>query len=62
MVAVWTERQIFRSMHKTHTISPHMVHYGCMVDLLGRAGLLEEASDLLHSMPMNLLLLCGALL
>ena len=46
-------RQLFRSMEKTYGISPRIVHYGCMVDLLGRAGLLEEALDLIQSMPME---------
>ncbi|KAK7253152.1 hypothetical protein RIF29_37628 [Crotalaria pallida] len=46
-------RQIFRLMNKIHGISPQIVHYGCMVDLLGRAGLLEEALDLIRSMPME---------
>lgn len=45
--------QIFRSMKDNHRISPQIVHYGCMVDLLGRAGLLEEALDLIKSMPME---------
>ncbi|KAK7405923.1 hypothetical protein VNO78_07535 [Psophocarpus tetragonolobus] len=45
--------QIFRSMEKTHGISPQIVHYGCVVDLLGRAGLLEEALHLIQSMPME---------
>ncbi|KAF9595564.1 hypothetical protein IFM89_000701 [Coptis chinensis] len=27
-------------------------HYGCMVDLLGRAGFLEEALELVRAMPM----------
>ncbi|XLS90857.1 hypothetical protein HN51_066865 [Arachis hypogaea] len=46
-------RQLFRSMKTTHGISPRIVHYGCMVDLLGRAGLLEEALDLIQCMPME---------
>ncbi|MED6182303.1 Pentatricopeptide repeat-containing protein [Stylosanthes scabra] len=46
-------RQLFRSMMETHGINPQVVHYGCMVDLLGRAGLLEEALDLVQSMPME---------
>lgn len=46
-------RQLFRSMKKTHGISPQIVHYGCMVDLLGRAGFLEEALDLIQNMPME---------
>ncbi|KAA8548666.1 hypothetical protein F0562_000350 [Nyssa sinensis] len=43
----------FRSMKETHGISPQIVHFGCMVDLLGRAGLLGEALDLIKSMPME---------
>lgn len=46
-------RELFWSMEKTHGISPQIVHYGCSVDLLGRAGLLEEALDLMQSMPME---------
>lgn len=30
-----------------------MEHYGCMVDLLGRAGELQEAYDLIKRMPMK---------
>ncbi|KAL5849832.1 hypothetical protein ACOSQ4_007845 [Xanthoceras sorbifolium] len=45
--------QLFRSMKKIHGISPQIVHYGCMVDLLGRAGLVGEALDLIKSMPMQ---------
>ncbi|KAL6129070.1 hypothetical protein ACLB2K_072423 [Fragaria x ananassa] len=30
---------------------PKIEHYGCMVDLLGRAGCLEEAEKLIKSMP-----------
>ncbi|KAA8534917.1 hypothetical protein F0562_029867 [Nyssa sinensis] len=29
------------------------MHYGCMVDLLGRAGLLEEAREMVEGMPMK---------
>ncbi|KAK9120907.1 hypothetical protein Syun_018524 [Stephania yunnanensis] len=32
-------------------ISPRIDHYGCMVDILGRAGRLEEAEELIRSMP-----------
>ncbi|XP_031264122.1 pentatricopeptide repeat-containing protein At3g22690-like [Pistacia vera] len=44
---------LFRSMKEIHGISPQIVHYGCMVDLLGRAGLLVDALDLIKSMPME---------
>ncbi|KAI9075970.1 hypothetical protein K1719_042042 [Acacia pycnantha] len=46
-------RQIFKSMKETHGICPQIVHYGCMVDLLGRAGFLREALDLIQGMPME---------
>ena len=32
-------------------LTPEIKHYGCMVDLLGRAGCLEEAEKLMESMP-----------
>ena len=35
-----------------YRIEPNVKHYGCMVDLLGRAGLLREAEELIESMPM----------
>ncbi|KAF5181292.1 Pentatricopeptide repeat-containing protein [Thalictrum thalictroides] len=34
-------------------IHPRIEHYACMVDLLGRAGLLEEAYQFIKSMPMK---------
>ncbi|CAN8299943.1 unnamed protein product [Cochlearia groenlandica] len=36
-------RQYFSLMKDTYNIEPNIKHYGCMVDMLGRAGLLEEA-------------------
>lgn len=46
-------RQQFSSMRKDYNVSPKLQHYGCMVDLLGRAGLFDEAEDLIKSMEMN---------
>lgn len=46
-------QKLFESMKEVHGITPEIVHYGCMVDLLGRAGMLKEASDLIKSMPME---------
>ncbi|KAK1387850.1 Pentatricopeptide repeat-containing protein [Heracleum sosnowskyi] len=43
---------IFQSMTENYKISPQIVHYGCVVDLLGRAGLLSKALDLIKTMPM----------
>lgn len=33
------------SMVKTYHIEPNIRHYGCLVDLLGRRGLLREAEE-----------------
>jgi pentatricopeptide repeat protein len=41
----------FSSMGKDHGISPTVKHYACVVDLLGRAGRLHEAEDLIETMP-----------
>uniref|UniRef100_A0ACD5U8T7 Uncharacterized protein n=1 Tax=Avena sativa TaxID=4498 RepID=A0ACD5U8T7_AVESA len=43
-------REFFRSMEQEYDIDPKIEHYGCMVDLLGRAGLIEEAFQLVQSM------------
>lgn len=44
-------KKLFRSMSNVSGVKPHMEHYGCMVDLLGRDGCLDEAYDLIKSMP-----------
>ncbi|XP_024980498.1 putative pentatricopeptide repeat-containing protein At1g10330 [Cynara cardunculus var. scolymus] len=43
--------EVFYSMMPRFGILPRMEHYGCMVDLLGRAGFLAEARDFLKRMP-----------
>ncbi|KAL8228333.1 hypothetical protein R6Q57_015917 [Mikania cordata] len=43
-------RSYFQSMEKDFGIKPGREHYGCMVDLLGRAGKLDEAVELIHNM------------
>ncbi|XP_057455370.1 pentatricopeptide repeat-containing protein At2g22410, mitochondrial [Lotus japonicus] len=45
-------RKYFSEMSSKFNISPKVKHYSCMVDLLGRAGHLEEAEQLIKSMPM----------
>ncbi|XP_057960336.1 pentatricopeptide repeat-containing protein At1g11290, chloroplastic-like [Malania oleifera] len=43
----------FEKMVHDFGLAPKMEHYGCMVDLLGRAGLLDEAHEMVRSMPMR---------
>lgn len=45
-------RCYFDLMTNEYNIQPNVKHYGCMVDLLGRAGLLNEAENLISCMPM----------
>ncbi|KAG5608677.1 hypothetical protein H5410_019958 [Solanum commersonii] len=45
-------RQCFYSMDTKYGLTPFKDHYTCMVDILGKAGCLEEAKDLIESMPM----------
>ncbi|CAK9168987.1 unnamed protein product [Ilex paraguariensis] len=42
---------IFRSMKEEYSMIPSEEHYGCVIDLLSRAGRLEEAYDLLQCLP-----------
>ncbi|CAA6667806.1 unnamed protein product [Spirodela intermedia] len=46
-------RFFFNAMTEVYGLSPRIEHYGCMVDLLCRAELLEEAFDLIKAMPME---------
>ncbi|KAH7566093.1 hypothetical protein JRO89_XS08G0084400 [Xanthoceras sorbifolium] len=46
-------RHYFVSMSKEHGLIALKDHYTCMVDLLGRAGCLDEAKDLIEAMPMQ---------
>nr|XP_004305340.2 PREDICTED: putative pentatricopeptide repeat-containing protein At5g52630 [Fragaria vesca subsp. vesca] len=43
----------FYSMEKTYGIVPRAGHYSCIIDLLGRAGRLEEAEEFINSMPLQ---------
>ncbi|CAK7330717.1 unnamed protein product [Dovyalis caffra] len=38
---------------QAQNIKPKQMHYACMVDLLGRAGLMEEAVKLIKSLPIE---------
>ncbi|XP_028062515.1 pentatricopeptide repeat-containing protein At5g04780, mitochondrial-like isoform X1 [Camellia sinensis] len=44
-------KRYFESMKELFGIQPTQEHYACMIDLLGRAGKLEEAMDLVSKMP-----------
>ncbi|KAK9912434.1 hypothetical protein M0R45_036299 [Rubus argutus] len=46
-------RRYFASMKEDYGLEPAMDHYGAMVDLLGRAGQLNEAWDFIQKMPME---------
>ncbi|XP_059638204.1 pentatricopeptide repeat-containing protein At1g77170, mitochondrial [Cornus florida] len=46
-------RYYFNMMKNDYGMIPKLQHYGCMVDLLGRAGLLEEAREMVERMPMK---------
>ena len=45
--------QYFSSMIQDYKISPKLQHYGCMIDLLARAGEFEEAKIMMRNMEME---------
>ncbi|CAK7348172.1 unnamed protein product [Dovyalis caffra] len=45
--------ECFNSMARDFGVTPRPEHYACMVDLLGRAGKLDEACDIIERMPMS---------
>lgn len=46
-------KKIFRSMSEESGIEPTIHHFGCMVDLFGRAGKLKEAHDVIKNMSIE---------
>lgn len=44
-------RKYFHAMSRIHAIQPKLEHYGCLIDLLGRAGLLSEAEVMISQIP-----------
>jgi len=46
-------KRLFHRMVHEFGLVPKVEHYGCMVDLLGRAGMLDEAQELIKNMPMR---------
>ncbi|PIM97401.1 hypothetical protein CDL12_30127 [Handroanthus impetiginosus] len=47
-------RQLFQRMKEDYGVEPNGDHYACVVDLLGRAGRLDEAYEIINSMPTSL--------
>ncbi|KAI3776805.1 hypothetical protein L1987_46595 [Smallanthus sonchifolius] len=45
--------EYFNTMQEVHGVEPTVHHYGCVVDLLARAGRLTEAEELIRTMPMT---------
>nr|XP_048334022.1 pentatricopeptide repeat-containing protein At1g08070, chloroplastic-like [Ziziphus jujuba var. spinosa] len=43
----------FNAMSQSYKLTPRIEHYGCMVDLLGRANLLTEAEKFIREMPIQ---------
>ncbi|XP_015878068.3 pentatricopeptide repeat-containing protein At4g38010 [Ziziphus jujuba] len=53
----------YQMISEPYNLSPRLEHYGCVVDLLCRAGILDEALKLIKTMPMKPdVLMWGALL
>ncbi|XP_020554840.1 pentatricopeptide repeat-containing protein At2g36730 isoform X1 [Sesamum indicum] len=46
-------KRYFEEMEQVHGIKPMMVHFGAMVDILGRAGRLQEAYAFVMNMPIE---------
>ncbi|XP_071688883.1 pentatricopeptide repeat-containing protein At3g47530-like [Rutidosis leptorrhynchoides] len=46
-------QKYYDQMVKFYKIQPTMEHYGCMVDMYGRAGMIEEAYEVIRNMPMG---------
>ncbi|XP_073028360.1 pentatricopeptide repeat-containing protein At3g57430, chloroplastic [Primulina eburnea] len=47
-------QQLFHRMKEEFGLEPNADHYACAVDLLGRAGRLDEAYQIINSMPTEL--------
>ncbi|KAL8218108.1 hypothetical protein R6Q57_021481 [Mikania cordata] len=44
---------LFESMIKEYGIKPQLEHYGCMIDLYGLSGRLDDALSLINNMPIE---------
>lgn len=43
--------KFFQSMGREHSVKPRAMHFACMIELLGRKGLLDEAFALIKAAP-----------
>nr|AKH05185.1 chlororespiratory reduction 4 [Hypseocharis bilobata] len=43
----------FEIMRRIHGVKPKLQHYGCIVDILGRAGHIQEAREIIEEMPIE---------
>ncbi|KAM4104933.1 hypothetical protein ACJW30_06G195600 [Castanea mollissima] len=43
----------FDLMRRVHKVQPKLQHYGCMIDMFGRSGQIEEARALIEEMPIE---------
>ncbi|CAJ1962786.1 unnamed protein product [Sphenostylis stenocarpa] len=44
-------RRLFDSINGTYNLNPKAEHYSCLVDILGRAGLVDEAMSVVSTIP-----------
>ncbi|TKY60516.1 Pentatricopeptide repeat-containing protein [Spatholobus suberectus] len=44
-------RKVFHEMESVYGVAREAKHYGCMADMLARAGLIEEAVEMIRGMP-----------
>lgn len=51
---LWEEGlECFNCMKENYHIEPEIEHYGCLVDLLGRSGCLDQALEMIMKMPVK---------
>ncbi|KAI3971000.1 hypothetical protein MKX01_024647 [Papaver californicum] len=48
-------REFFEQMVNVYQINPDIKHYGCMVDMFGRVGMLEEAENMAMKIPTEMI-------
>lgn len=46
-------QKFFNQMVRLYGIKPRVEHYGCMVDMFARAGMIEEAYEIIKNMPLK---------